>query len=208
MKNLIPYFVHERFKARQTHGRFQAVTLFVDISGFTPLTERLMQHEKDGAEVLTDVLNHIFSPLVAEVYTQGGFVTTFAGDAFTAVFPLREAATPQHALAAATFIQDFFARQGRLATRYGQFEMGVKVGLSLGSVHWGILGAHDRYTYFFRGTAVDACARAESWPMDRSGLTSSRGPGRKRWTTRIESGMRHCRHCRSMSTHPSCHAAR
>ena len=128
VKNLIPHFIHKRFKARRTHGRFQAVTLFVDISGFTPLTERLMQHEKDGAEVLTDVLNHIFQPLVAEVYTQGGFVTTFAGDAFTVVFPLKkEVAVVQHALAAATFIQDFFARQGRFVTRYGQFEMGVKV---------------------------------------------------------------------------------
>jgi len=162
MKNLIPHFVHEQFQAQNYGGRFQAATLFVDISGFTPLTETLMRHRKDGAEVLTGALNRIFGPLVSEVYARGGFISTFAGDAFTALFPLnRGDDAPLGALGTAFAVQRFFAREGRVRTRYGQFEMGVKVGLSLGPVEWGILGAGGRHTYFFRGPAVDACAQAE-----------------------------------------------
>ena len=129
MKNLIPHFVHEQFQAQNHGGRFQAATLFVDISGFTPLTETLMRHRKDGAEVLTGALNRIFGPLVSEVYAHGGFISTFAGDAFTALFPLTPGDdAPLGALRTAFAVQRFFAQEGRVQTRYGQFEMGVRVG--------------------------------------------------------------------------------
>lgn len=165
MPNLIPHFIDEQFRQGCLGGAFPAAALFVDISGFTPLTETLMQHRKDGAEVLTDVLNRVFRPLVAEVYAQGGFIATFAGDAFTALFPLStaggEGESQARALQTAFFVQDFFARHGRFETRYGSFEMGVKVGLAAGPVEWGILGAAGRHAYFFRGPALSDCARAE-----------------------------------------------
>ena len=159
--NLIPHFIHEQFTQGIYSGRLQAVTIFVDISGFTLLTETLMQHHKDGAEVLTEVLNGFFYPLVAEVYAQGGFISTFAGDAFTALFPFASDEALLHALQSAFFIQQFFAQHGLVQTRYGSFETGVKIGLSVGAVEWGILGSGNRYTYFFRGPAIDACAQAE-----------------------------------------------
>jgi len=157
MPNLIPHFIHEQFQQGRSRGTVEATALLVDISGFTPLTETLMQHRKDGAEVLTEVLNRLFRPLVAEVYAHGGFVSTFAGDAFTALFPASQA----HALQTAFFIQDFFAQHGRFETKYGRFDMSVKVGLAAGLVEWGILGAAGRHAYFFRGPALSACAQAE-----------------------------------------------
>lgn len=163
MKNLIPHFVHQHLIQEICQGDFDAAALFVDISGFTHLTETLMQHEKDGAEVLTEALNRIFGPLVAEVYAHGGFITTFAGDAFTAVFPF---GAPQQAalsgLQTAFAVQDFFAQHGLLDTKYGQFEIGVKAGLSMGGVSWGILGQVMRRAFFFRGSAVEASACSES----------------------------------------------
>ncbi|MBN1137589.1 MAG: hypothetical protein JXM73_13460 [Anaerolineae bacterium] len=86
--------------------------MFVDISGFTSLTETLMQHRKDGAEVLSEALAAIFVPLVREVYARGGLIPLFAGDAFTALFPHDPAGTPDaplHTLQTALFIQTFFA---------------------------------------------------------------------------------------------------
>ena len=88
MRNLIPHFIHQQFRQHNFHGAFQAATLFVDIAGFTSLTETLMQHPKDGAELLTDALNEIFEPLVQLVYAHGGLIPGFAGDAFTAIFPV------------------------------------------------------------------------------------------------------------------------
>jgi len=91
--NLIPHFIYERFAQQQLSGRFLAATLFADISGFTPLTEMLLRHGKEGAEALSEVVQQTFAPLVAEVYACGGFISGFAGDAFTAFFPYAAAAT-------------------------------------------------------------------------------------------------------------------
>ena len=66
--------------------------MFVDLSGFTRLTETLMQKGAEGAEELSYILNHIFQPTVALVYEQGGFIPYFAGDSFTAIFPNPESA--------------------------------------------------------------------------------------------------------------------
>jgi asparagine synthase (glutamine-hydrolysing) len=60
----------------------------VDISGFTPLTESLFRFRQDGAEILGDTLAAIFGPLVTAVYATGGLIPLFAGDAFTAIFPV------------------------------------------------------------------------------------------------------------------------
>lgn len=163
MLALIPHFIYKQYQAGRGRGRFDAASLFVDISGFTALTETLMQHHRDGAEVLTDVLNQIFAPIVHQVYARGGFITTFAGDAFTAVFPLRRDAEQAalHAAHAALFIQRFFAQYGQMQTRYGDFQLGVKIGLGAGPAQWGILGAGGQHAYYFRGPAIDSCAQAE-----------------------------------------------
>ncbi|MCO6452534.1 MAG: tetratricopeptide repeat protein [Caldilineales bacterium] len=160
-RRLIPHFILDRYVEGERRGRFQAVTMFVDISGFTRLTEGLMQHDKDGAEVLTEVLNGIFGPIVHEVYARGGMISTFAGDAFTAIFPLQSPETYIQAAQSALFIQEFFATHGRVSTRYGDYDMAVKVGLGDGETQWGILGPERMHTYFFGGEAVDACAHAE-----------------------------------------------
>lgn len=161
MRNLIPSFIHNQFKRQNDLGRFHAVAMFVDISGFTHLTEALMEHEADGAEVLAEALNHIFGPPVAEVYARGGFISNFAGDAFTALFPVDKIEATNATLRTALFIRDFFAEHGLLETKYGQFEMGVKVGMSLGDVNWGIVGEGKRRAYFFRGPAIEGCVNAE-----------------------------------------------
>ena len=83
MNNLIPEFISEQYKANKLSGTFKAYTMFVDISGFTQLTETLMKHQKYGAEVLTDILNNIFNPIVKNIYNNNGIITTFAGDAYS-----------------------------------------------------------------------------------------------------------------------------
>ncbi len=44
-----------RIVRHETQANFRAVSLFLDISGFTPLTEALMQQGKVGAKMLADV---------------------------------------------------------------------------------------------------------------------------------------------------------
>ncbi len=48
MHNLISRFIHDNFKKNIMTGNFHAMSLFMDISGFTPMTEALMLHGKQG----------------------------------------------------------------------------------------------------------------------------------------------------------------
>ncbi|MBK9051172.1 MAG: hypothetical protein IPL78_09710 [Chloroflexi bacterium] len=80
--NLVPQFIDERFAVGQHEGSLDAVTLFMDMSGFTAMTQAFMQRGRDGAETLSTILNKIFPPIVQAVYEQKGFITGFAGDAF------------------------------------------------------------------------------------------------------------------------------
>ncbi len=164
MHNLIPHFIHEHFSRGERAGGFAAATLFVDVTGFTRLTETLMQHGKEGAETLTDALNHVFNPLVGEVYARGGWIVAFVGDAFLAVFPHGDdAAQARHAaLETAAQILAFLKEQGAISTRYGDFTFSARIGLSDGPVRWNILGADKRRTYYFSGAAIAGCTYMES----------------------------------------------
>ena len=51
MLNLVPRFISDQFKKNCMKGSFRGAALFVDISGFTPMTEALMKHGEEGAEV-------------------------------------------------------------------------------------------------------------------------------------------------------------
>lgn len=159
MANLIPHFIHAQKQAGRTKGHFQAAALTVDISGFTLLTETLMQHGKEGVDTLTQSLNNIFNPLVAEVYARNGFITTFAGDAFTALFPGRAGA--RSAAQTALVMRDFLDQNRVIHSRYGDFNLAIRIGLGRGRIQWGILGTGISQAYFFRGPAVQACAQAE-----------------------------------------------
>jgi class 3 adenylate cyclase len=58
-----------------------AAVLFADISGFTPLAERLARAGPQGAETLSGVLNAYFHRFIELVTARGGQIITFAGDA-------------------------------------------------------------------------------------------------------------------------------
>lgn len=159
MKNLIPHFIQEQHQERKTNGQLQAFVMFIDLSGFTPLTESLMGQGNRGAEKLSNILNEIFAPLVNIVYAKGGFIPYFAGDAFTAVFPARQTAiTSIEFVQTALQVRYFFSSR---AFQFDNFTMGLKIGLSWGRVEWGIVGSKHK-AYYFRGKPIDSCALCQS----------------------------------------------
>jgi class 3 adenylate cyclase/tetratricopeptide (TPR) repeat protein len=162
MHRLVPSFIQEQYAAGREAGSFEACSLFVDISGFTPITDAIMGYGQHGAEVLAGIILDAFDPLVRSVFEYGGFVTNFAGDAFTAVFPAAGESTEpiRSALAAAWQMQQLIASSAEYPTQYGTFTLSVKVGLSFGRVSWGIVSSADgkRAAYYFQGQAIDGCA--------------------------------------------------
>jgi tetratricopeptide (TPR) repeat protein/class 3 adenylate cyclase len=163
MRNFIPVFIQRKTEqGDEKEGSFKSSTMFMDISGFTNMTEALMGRGKEGAEVLSVILNQIFEPIIDEVYRLGGFVSGFAGDAMTIIFPDEgDGDSSIRAIFAARFINSLFKRKGVQDTRLGTYELFVKLGLSYGNVNCGIVGSEDAKSYYFRGASIDGCAESE-----------------------------------------------
>ncbi|MCC6552130.1 MAG: AAA family ATPase [Polyangiaceae bacterium] len=166
MNPLVPGFILREDAAGRTAGSFAAAALFIDIPGFTQLTETLLEHGRAGAEALAGTLRFYFDPLIAAVHDAGGFVSSFAGDAFTALFPAPRAGPERdaadRALRAAIAMRRFFEAHPVRETPFGAFPFSFKVGLSWGRVAWGVVRASPTRSYFyFQGPAIDACASIE-----------------------------------------------
>lgn len=69
----------------------EAAVLFADLSGFTPLAEKLAGEGTAGAEKLGELLDRLTNMQVATVAAHGGDVFGFAGDATLAVWRAGEA---------------------------------------------------------------------------------------------------------------------
>ena len=65
----------------------EGAVLFADITGFTTLAERLASRGPQGAELLTEAINHEFSRVIALVHEHGGDLIKFAGDAIFVLWP-------------------------------------------------------------------------------------------------------------------------
>lgn len=177
-KHLVPHYIVEQFVQGHFHGRFLATTLFIDIAGFTDTTNQFMQQGQEGSEAMATVMQTIFEPLVQAVYAYGGFITSFAGDAFLAVFldealfhQLRQASSPLAGLAAARAMQRWLVAHPHHITPFGTFTFTARIGMGHGVVEWGIVGEPDfdntsrlgefLHAFYFRGAAVDSSTLAE-----------------------------------------------
>jgi len=179
MHNLVSHFILEKYIGKQNGGEsgglLHAVCLFADLSGFSIATHSLLLHGQEAVESMAEVMLGIFTPLVSLVHAQGGFITTFAGDAFTALFPSEgDPASYFRALAAARAIQEHMRTHPKQDTLYGSFPFAIKLGLGDGEVEWGILeseqpaanpGAQNA-AYYFSGPAIEAAAGAEHQAQD------------------------------------------
>src|SRR5215472_8531700 len=111
-----------------------ATCCFVDISGFTALSERLARRGRIGAEELTEVLNHVFSRMLHIAYDKGGSLLKFGGDALLVAFTSGDHATLG---AQATVAMRAALREARtLPTSVGRVNLRMSVGLHTGTFHF------------------------------------------------------------------------
>ncbi len=165
MHRVVPELIIENYRAGCYSGEFPAVGMFLDLSGFSTMTDALMQYGQHGAEVLAGLMHGVFDPLVESVFDYGGKIVGFAGDGIMALYPIESDAksTALRALTSACVIQKRFKENPVRQTIYGKFAISAKIGLASGSASWGILHSSDgeQATYYFRGSAVDESADAE-----------------------------------------------
>ena len=134
-----------RWIAEQPHATFRTLEgsmLFVDISGFTKMSERLARHGKVGAEEVTDVLGAIFARLLAVAYGEDGSLLKFGGDALLLWF-----SGEHHAARAAWSAHNMRATLrgiGRLETTAGKVVLRMSSGVHSGSFHFFLVGDSHR----------------------------------------------------------------
>ncbi len=160
MRQLAPRYIIEHAEGGRFSGKLNAGTMFIDVSGFTRMTHTLMKNGKEGAEILTGIINRVFTPAIDSIYRNQGFVTSFAGDAFTAVFP-HDRMLGDAPVRAAMDILTSFETIGKQSTRFGEFNLSVKIGISGGEVEWKIVQCDRQNAYYFRGKAIDGAAACE-----------------------------------------------
>ena len=165
MHQLVPTFILDKFDAGEQRGNIIAAAMFVDFSGFSTMSDTLEKHMRHGSdELLASIMEDIFKPLVHRVYAHGGFVVGYAGDAMTAIFKDNgDASFVLRCASTATAIEKHFASHSIQTTPFGNFNISVKIGLSLGEAIWEIFRSADksRATFSFRGPAMDGSAHAE-----------------------------------------------
>ncbi len=143
---------------RRTHGS----AVFVDISGFTPLTEALARElgGRRGAEELSATLDRIFAALMEPLHVWDGSVVYFSGDAVTAWIDDDDGS---RAVECGLAMQQVMARVGVVQTPGGEpIALGVKVAVAVGEVHRFVVGEpRVQLIDVLAGALMDSLAAAE-----------------------------------------------
>jgi class 3 adenylate cyclase/tetratricopeptide (TPR) repeat protein len=126
----------------ELHQAIDCSMVFVDISGFTALTERLARKGKIGAELMRDTLDGVFTALLDEAYEWGAGLLKWGGDALLLMFdgPGHEA----RACRAAWEMQKTIDRVGRLHVTGGTIILRMSVGIGTGTYHFFMTGSVHR----------------------------------------------------------------
>ena len=117
--------------------------VFIDVSGFTNLSERLAKVGKEGAELLVDAINSCFTALLSDVDLLGGSLVKFGGDALLLWFE-----GSAHALRgcdAAVMMRRRLREAGRLTVGASTVTLRMSVGVHSGDFHAFLVGElfHD-----------------------------------------------------------------
>jgi len=115
---------------------------FVDISGFTRLSERLAKRGKVGAEELADAIGSCFTRLLGVAYGNGGGLIKFGGDALLLLFT-----GPDHqakAARAAVGMRRELREIGSISTPGGRVALKMSVGVHSGSFNFFLVGSSHR----------------------------------------------------------------
>ena len=154
-------------------ARFAAAVLWLDVSGFTALSEMLGEQGPAGAERLSELLNERFGALIAVIARHGGDITHFAGDAICAVWPLGADAAPETGCAALRGGAGACRRYPTTPADARRAALRVRAASLTGDCAWTVLGGDDE-GFFVVGGAPPAHGGGR-----RRGRSAGRG-GRRR----------------------------
>ena len=125
----------------QLHREVQASMVFVDISGFTKLSEKLAKLGKLGAEEIAASIDSCFAQLLEVAYRDDGSLLKFGGDALLLLFTGDEPAEhAERACRAAAGMRQRLREIGRLDTAGGRVTLRMSVGVHTGAYQMFLVG--------------------------------------------------------------------
>ena len=126
----------------ELHRSIDGSMVFVDISGFTKMSERLARQGRVGAEELTDVIASTFGALLPTAYAYGANLLKFGGDALLLLFT--DDAHERRACAAALAMQQKLDEVGLCFTSAGKITLRMSVGIHSGQFDFFLVGDSHR----------------------------------------------------------------
>jgi adenylate cyclase len=139
--------------------RLRAVIMMTDMRGFTALSDRL-----PGEEVI-ELLDDHFDAIVTPIQKRKGEILKFMGDGVLAIFPAEDdddfSAASGQALEAALEGLEGLGIVNKARRETDRTELRIGIGLHLGEVIYGNVGAADRLDFTVIGPAVNLASRIE-----------------------------------------------
>jgi adenylate cyclase len=152
--------------------------LFLDIEGFTTLSERL------PPETVVRTLNEFYAAVAEPIERHNGVINQFQGDAIIATFNAPRA-NPDHAASAVSAALEIVALCG--TRRFGDgARLAIRAGINTGRMVCGLIGTPDHLVYTVIGDEVNLASRLESLNKDyRTSIIVSESTRRAAGTERF-----------------------
>ncbi len=166
LRSYLPDILQRRIEADPTppnrpfEENYSAAVLFVDISGFTALTEQFAARGPSGAEDISAVLNDFYGQWIEIIRGLGGDIIKFAGDGLLVIWQgddLEHSSllAAQTALEACRKLENFRAGDRTLSTR---------IALGAGQIALtGLGGVFNRWEMVVTGDAVEQVGKTQAF---------------------------------------------
>ena len=137
--------------------RKEITVLFLDMRGFTALTERMQP------QLIVEMLNNLFAIAAAAIFRHGGILDKYIGDAVMAVFNAPRDLPDHAAQAVRTAIEIQESLRAQMAGMKDRFGAAIEVGIGIcsGEAIVGNIGTAERLEYTAVGDVVNVAARLE-----------------------------------------------
>jgi len=157
---------------RRSVKHIRAVIWLCDLRGYSSVANRVPHDE------LLEIIDAYLEAMARPVLDNKGQILKFMGDGFLATFDLEDRDTESvciDALTAATELLDYFPRFNEERRASGKRTLDFGVGLHLGEVLYGNIGASERLDFTVIGSAVNEASRIEGMcrPLQRKVLISA-----------------------------------
>jgi adenylate cyclase len=149
-------------KIRLGGERKEMTFLFMDIVGFTPISE--YYKNKDDPEGLVKLINEFLNEVSKIILKNGGMIDKFMGDCCMAVFgaPLDMKNHAEMAIKSCIEIEKKVKELKLLYKERGLPDINVGTGVNTGIAIVGNMGSETRFDYSVIGDAVNLAARLEA----------------------------------------------